>query len=102
VNTGMRSLALSCVLLYVIVGFVAGACPTSEGQTAHHHHHKPIAHAFACAWACHASAHQSAVDVTTQIVLLWLIVTSVRVAAVWGSPIRLILITARPPPLYSI
>jgi hypothetical protein len=103
VNTGMRSLALSCVLLYVIVGFVAGVCPSSDGTTAQHQHHqKQVTHALACAWACHASAHQSAVDVTTQIVLIWLILAFVCVAAVWGSPIRLILITARPPPLFSI
>jgi hypothetical protein len=100
----MRSLALSCVLLYVIVGFVAGVCPSSAGQTAqqHHHHQKPATHALACAWACHASAQQSAVDSSAQILLLRLALTFVLVAGVWGSPVRLILITARPPPLFSI
>lgn len=98
-NTGMRSLALSCVLLYVIVGFVAGACPSSDGQTAQHqHHHKPVTHALACAWACHALAHQSAVDNSAQILLVRLILTLMLVAAIWVSPVRLILITARPPP----
>ena len=101
--TGRRSLAISCVLLYVLVGFVAGACPSSAGETAQHqHHHKPVTHALACAWACHASAHQSIVDVSAQILLVWLILTPVCVAAVWGSPLRLIFITARPPPLFSI
>ncbi len=102
-NIGMRAFALSCVLLYVLVGFVAGACPSSAGQAAHQHHHqKPATHALACTWACHASAHQSTVDVSAQILLVWLILTSLSVAILWGSPVRLILITARPPPLFFL
>lgn len=98
-NFGMRSLALSCVLLYVFVGFAAGACPSPEGQSVHHqHHHKPITHAFACAWACHASAHQSAIDNSAQILLVRLVLTLLLFAAIWVSPVRLIVITARPPP----
>ncbi len=103
-NTGMRSLALSCVLVYVLVGFVAGACPSSAGQTAqdHQHHHKPITHALACAWACHASAHQSALEISAHIFLVWLALTTVFVTLVRVSSIRLIFITARPPPLFSL
>lgn len=98
----MRAFAISCVLLYVLVGFVAGACPTSEGQTAHHHHQKPVTHALACAWACHASVHQSAVDVSTHILLVWLALTFLLVPVDRVPSIRLIFITARPPPLFSI
>jgi hypothetical protein len=102
-NTGMRSLAISCVLLYVLVGFVAGACPSSDGQRGQHqHHHKPVTHALACAWACHASIHQSTVDSSAQNLLVRLALTLVLVAAVWVHPVRLILITARPPPLFSL
>jgi hypothetical protein len=100
VNTGMRSLALSCVLLYLLAGLMAGACPSSDGQAAQHqHHHKPITHAMACAWACHASAHQTAIDSSAQILLVRLVLTCMLIAAVWVSPLRLVLITARPPPL---
>jgi hypothetical protein len=100
VNTGMRSLALSCVLLYLLAGLVAGACPSSDGQTAQHqHHHKPVTHALACAFACHASAHQIVVDSSAQILLVGLALAFILVTAVWVSPVRLILITARPPPL---
>jgi hypothetical protein len=100
VNTGMRSLALSCVLLYLLAGLVAGACPSSDGQTnQHQHHHKPVTHAPACAWACHASAHQIAIDSSAQILLIRLAMTCMLIAAVWTSPLRLVLITARPPPL---
>src|SRR5688572_17380384 len=100
----MRSLALSCVLVYVLVGFVAGACPSSAGQTAqdHQHHHKPITHALACAWACHASAHQSAIDVSTHILLVWLALASLLVPVIRVHFIRLIFIVARPPPFFSI
>ncbi len=102
-KNGTRSLALACVLLYVLVGFVAGACPSSDRQTAQHHHHqKSATHALACAWACHASVHQDSVDVSAQILLIWLILTAVLVAAIRVSPIRHIYITARPPPLSSL
>lgn len=99
-NTGMRSLALSCVLLYLLAGLMAGACPSLDGQNAQHqHHHKPITHALACAWACHASAYQTAIDSSAQILLVRLVLTCMLITAVWVSPVRLILITARPPPL---
>jgi hypothetical protein len=100
VNTGMRSLALSCVLLYLLAGLVAGACPSSDEQTTQHqHHHKPVTHAPACAWACHASANQTAIDSSAQILFVRLVLTCMLIAAVWVSPLRLVLITARPPPL---
>jgi hypothetical protein len=100
VNTGMRSLALFCVLLYLLAGLMAGACSSSDGQTAQHqHHHKPVTHALACAWACHASAHQTAIDSSAQILLIRLALACMLIAAVWVSPLRLVLITARPPPL---
>ena len=101
-TTGMRSFAISCILLYGIVGFVAGACPSSDEQTAHHHHHKPVTHALACAWACHASVHQSAVDLSAHIFLVWLTLAFVLAPVVRVGSIRLILITARPPPLFSL
>jgi hypothetical protein len=107
----MRSLALSCVVLYAVVGFVAGACPSSPGQPSpsqpvqHQHHHqpnKPATHALACAWACHASANQSAVDVPSQLVPVWLVATSLFLLDAWISLAQLVLIFARPPPLFSI
>jgi hypothetical protein len=104
----MRSLALSCVLLYALVGFVAGACPSSpnqlsSSQSAHHQHHqpkKPAAHALACAWACHASANDSAIDVSTQLVPIWVIVLLLAFPEGWIGVTRHLLIFARPPPLF--
>jgi hypothetical protein len=97
-----RSLVLSCVLLYAVVGFVAGACPSSPEQTAqhrHHHHTKPATHALACAWACHASANQTAVDALPQLVPVWLVATWLILPAVRLSVSPLAFSFARPPPL---
>src|SRR5437763_11786060 len=99
----MRSLALSCVLLYALVGFVAGACPSwpdqqSASQSAHHHHHqsnKPASHALACAWACHASANQSTVDLSSQLIPVWFITTWLAFPDVWIGLIRRLLIFSR-------
>jgi hypothetical protein len=100
VNAGMRSLALFCMLLYLLAGLMAGACPSSDGQNAQHqHNHKPVTHALACAWACHASAHQIVIDSSAQILLIRLALTCMLITAVWVNRVRLIVITARPPPL---
>lgn len=103
----MRSLALSCLLLYALVGFVAGACPSSpspsSSQSAHHQHHQPkksAAHAFACAWACHVSANQSAIDVPSQLVPVWFVATLLVFAEVRIGLARRLLVFARPPPLF--
>jgi hypothetical protein len=98
-----RPLALSCVLLYILVGFAAGACPSSPEQTAHHqHHHKPAAHTPACAWACHATAGQTAVDVPTQFVPVWLVLTSLPSPQSRGTLPQSLFILARPPPSFFV
>jgi hypothetical protein len=82
-------------------------CPSSPrqpspSQPAHHQHHhepnKPAAHALACAWACHASANQSAIDIPSQLVPVWLVATWLVVPEVRMRLTRLLLIFARPPP----
>lgn len=107
----LRSLALSCVLLYAIVGFVAGACPSSPaspGQASpsqpaqgHHHHqpNKPATHALACAWACHATAHQAAIDLSSQLAPVRVVATWLVYPEIGFDLTRLLLIFARPPPL---
>ncbi|HKN88475.1 MAG TPA: hypothetical protein VJV04_16530 [Nitrospiraceae bacterium] len=106
---GMRSLALSCILLYAIVGFLAGACPSlpvhpSPSQPPHHQHHpqpgKPASHTLTCVWACHASANSGAIDVPSQLVLVWFVATLLVFPEVWMCLTRLLLIFARPPPLF--
>lgn len=110
-NHVMRSLALSCILLYAIVGFLAGACPwspvqPSPNQPAHHQHHhqpnKPATHALACAWACHASANDSAIDVPLQLILVSLLSTLLFFAEVWIDFSRSLLNLARPPPRFFV
>lgn len=105
----VRSLALSCALLYAVVGFVAGACPSSPRQPSasqpapHQHHHqpnKPATHALACAWACHASANQSATDIPSQLVPVWLVATLLVFPEVWIGLARRLVIFARPPPFF--
>jgi hypothetical protein len=105
----MRSLALSCVLLYVIIGFVAGACPSlpdepSRTQSAHHRHHhppnKPAVHALACAWACHVSANQAAIDLPSQLVPVWFVATWLIFPEVRMRLTRHLFIFARPPPSF--
>jgi hypothetical protein len=107
----MRALAVSCVLLYAVVGFVAGACTTSPSQPSlsqphqHHHQHqpnKPAAHPLACAWACHASANPSAIDFPSQFVPIWFAAVTLFFLNTWIGLTPLVLICARPPPLFSI
>jgi hypothetical protein len=101
VTPRIRSCAAACILLYAMVGFLAGACPSSDEAT-HHHQHKSATHAFACAWACHASVGQHAVDAPSPTIAFWLI--SIMVGLGWAgiAPPRLIAISARPPPFITI
>ena len=99
----IRSCAATCVLLYAIVGFFAGACPSLPGEMpTHQHHHKPITQAFACAWACHVSVGQHAVDAPTPVVPFWLILVLLGCTTLIIVPPRLITISARAPPLTTI
>ena len=104
----LRSLAISCILLYAVAGFAAGACSSSPGQASpsqpaqdHHHHQpdKPATHALACAWACHASAHQAAAELPSQLVLGRLVATWLALPELDTGLTQLLLIFARPPPL---
>lgn len=103
-KTCARPLALSCVLLYVLVGIAAGACPSSPEQTAqqHQHHHKPAAHTLACVWACHATANQGTVDVPAQLVPVWLVLISLPFAERTATLTQSVYISARPPPSSSV
>lgn len=103
----LRALAFSCILLYEIAGFLAGACPSlpvhaSPNHPAHHQHdhqpNTPAMHALACAWACHASANYSAIDAPSQLVLVWFVVTLLIFPETRMCLTRLLLILARPPP----
>jgi hypothetical protein len=96
-------------LLYVLVGFVAGACPsspdrTSPAQSAHHpQHHQPntpATHALACAWACHASANQSAIDVLSHLALISLVAAGLFFSDVSAGFTQRVWIFARPPPRF--
>lgn len=103
-KTGTRSLAICCMLLYFVVGFIAGVCPAIPGQsTQHHHHHKPVTHAMACAWACHASANLGAVDTSSPLALVWLAIILLPLMAYLIGLTWLIFFSARPPPsLFTI
>ena len=60
-NRVARFLAIGLVLVYLIIGIGAAACPVETSGDSHgrHHHggpgHGAIAHSLLCAWSCQVS-----------------------------------------------
>ena len=98
----LRSLALSCLVVYASVGFVAAMCPSTAAKEASHQHHDgKVSHTLGCAWACHSTESHGAVDLTSRWITVWLLLACFFFISLPIRAVHRTILEARAPPFLS-